>query len=278
MINLCLVVIATQFSETKKRETERMMQERKRFHSSSTLASNNEPGGCYDEIIKYLAHLARRGKRKILKWFKHARGRRQRKVNPERAISLKPKKRKRKRPKGAPSNHQPAYHPNYGHPESPEAPRASPEVSDVDPVSSPRRPGHLLVPSDISGNPSTDSLQTITYTADGLTPHDPNLLRTSMSSPNRLMPGIGGRTPSIGGSTHAVENVPDVVATHSLNPHSGALSASTGNSLMSADHNMLHPDIRGKPLVHKCHKAWSMVIHLMSPSMLRKWKIALQPV
>ena len=30
MINLCLVVIATQFSETKKRELERMKQERER--------------------------------------------------------------------------------------------------------------------------------------------------------------------------------------------------------------------------------------------------------
>ena len=30
MINLCLVVIATQFSETKKRELERMRQERAR--------------------------------------------------------------------------------------------------------------------------------------------------------------------------------------------------------------------------------------------------------
>ena len=41
LINLCLVVIATQFSETKKREMARMLAERKRFQtsSSSTLAS-----------------------------------------------------------------------------------------------------------------------------------------------------------------------------------------------------------------------------------------------
>merc|ERR1712045_662688 len=75
MINLCLVVIATQFSETKKRETERMMQERKRFHSSSTLASNSEPGGCYEEIIKYMQHLLRRARRKIQRFFKHIQGR-----------------------------------------------------------------------------------------------------------------------------------------------------------------------------------------------------------
>lgn len=70
MINLCLVVIATQFSETKKREMERMRLERKRFQSSSTLASstnNSEPSSCYAEIVRYIAHLWRRNKRKLLK-------------------------------------------------------------------------------------------------------------------------------------------------------------------------------------------------------------------
>ena len=67
MINLCLVVIATQFSETKKRETERMMQERKRFQSCSTLASNSEPGGCYTELLKLVAQVYRRLKRKVIK-------------------------------------------------------------------------------------------------------------------------------------------------------------------------------------------------------------------
>lgn len=38
MINLCLVVIATQFAETKRRETERMLQERKRMRSVSSLS------------------------------------------------------------------------------------------------------------------------------------------------------------------------------------------------------------------------------------------------
>lgn len=70
MINLCLVVIATQFSETKKREMERMRLERARFQSSSTLASstnNSEPTSCYAEIIKYIAHLWRRTKRRAVK-------------------------------------------------------------------------------------------------------------------------------------------------------------------------------------------------------------------
>ncbi|XP_031625019.1 voltage-dependent T-type calcium channel subunit alpha-1G isoform X2 [Contarinia nasturtii] len=74
MINLCLVVIATQFSETKKREMERMRQERARYTSTSTIASstnNSEPSTCYAEIVKYIAHLSRRIKRRLIKKYKH---------------------------------------------------------------------------------------------------------------------------------------------------------------------------------------------------------------
>ncbi|XP_072749340.1 ca[2+]-channel protein alpha[[1]] subunit T isoform X3 [Anoplolepis gracilipes] len=73
MINLCLVVIATQFSETKKREMERMKLERARYHSTSTLASStntSEPTTCYAEIVKYIAHLWRRGKRRLMKRYR----------------------------------------------------------------------------------------------------------------------------------------------------------------------------------------------------------------
>ncbi|KAK3915182.1 Voltage-dependent T-type calcium channel subunit alpha-1G, partial [Frankliniella fusca] len=73
MINLCLVVIATQFSETKKREMERMRLERARFQSTSTLTSstnNSEPNSCYAEIVKLVAHLWRRGKRRMIKKYR----------------------------------------------------------------------------------------------------------------------------------------------------------------------------------------------------------------
>lgn len=54
MINLCLVVIATQFAETKKRETEKMIEERlyqRSSNSSSSLdASEGEPIGCYLQV------------------------------------------------------------------------------------------------------------------------------------------------------------------------------------------------------------------------------------
>ncbi len=55
MINLCLVVIATQFSETKQRESQLMKEQRVRSRSNaSTLNSFSEPGSCYDELLKYL--------------------------------------------------------------------------------------------------------------------------------------------------------------------------------------------------------------------------------
>ncbi|ODM88419.1 Voltage-dependent T-type calcium channel subunit alpha-1H [Orchesella cincta] len=69
MINLCLVVIATQFSETKKREMERMRIERARFTSTSTL-SQLEHASCYSEIVKLVAHWIRKAKRKVRRKFK----------------------------------------------------------------------------------------------------------------------------------------------------------------------------------------------------------------
>ncbi|XP_077360060.1 voltage-dependent T-type calcium channel subunit alpha-1G isoform X1 [Festucalex cinctus] len=66
MINLCLVVIATQFSETKQRESQLMKEQRVRFMSNaSTLASLSEPGSCYDELLKYLVHVVRKGAKQV---------------------------------------------------------------------------------------------------------------------------------------------------------------------------------------------------------------------
>uniref|UniRef100_A0A4W3H790 Voltage-dependent T-type calcium channel subunit alpha n=1 Tax=Callorhinchus milii TaxID=7868 RepID=A0A4W3H790_CALMI len=67
MINLCLVVIATQFSETKQRESQLMKEQRVRFMSNaSTLASFSEPGSCYDELLKYIGHMLRKAKRHLV--------------------------------------------------------------------------------------------------------------------------------------------------------------------------------------------------------------------
>ncbi|VDN57760.1 unnamed protein product [Dracunculus medinensis] len=77
MINLCLVVIATQFAETKRRETERMLEERKRMRSSGSLSgseigvTSSKDGGAgdsiYAAIVKIIRHLSRRAKRKAIR-------------------------------------------------------------------------------------------------------------------------------------------------------------------------------------------------------------------
>ncbi|XP_036950412.1 voltage-dependent T-type calcium channel subunit alpha-1I-like isoform X4 [Acanthopagrus latus] len=72
MINLCLVVIATQFSETKQREHALMKSEqraRQLHQSASTLASDSQPGSCYEEIIRYLAHLGRKACRRLSRFY-----------------------------------------------------------------------------------------------------------------------------------------------------------------------------------------------------------------
>ena len=55
-----------------------------RFQSSSSLGSNtdcnSEPTNCYNAIIKYLAHLGRRAKRKAWRWYKSYKKRRRKKA------------------------------------------------------------------------------------------------------------------------------------------------------------------------------------------------------
>ncbi|XP_042240385.1 voltage-dependent T-type calcium channel subunit alpha-1I-like isoform X5 [Homarus americanus] len=196
MINLCLVVIATQFSETKKREMERMKMERARFQSTSTLASGStsDPNSCYGEIIKYIAHLWRRGRRKL--YIRYRQFRRKNRSEHPRQLSLK-KQRRRRQYEAAQSaliNREggtsgalstivavppasggvgpggaftvmnnisstspqllspPEMHEILDDPRNNNAPRASPELSDVDPQTSPHRPVLLKIPSGASGD------------------------------------------------------------------------------------------------------------------------------
>ncbi|KAL8568788.1 hypothetical protein ACOMHN_036972 [Nucella lapillus] len=259
MINLCLVVIATQFSETKKRETERMLQERKRYQSCSTLASNSEPGGCYTELLKMLVQVARRAKRKFMQGYrKHVQSKKRQKVKPEKSISLRRKRTKKKGSLPPHSTttfiqflppHQPphAYHHrhyqlNVVTPEvygpvsesSPPAPRASPEQSDVDPMSSPRRPTLLMLPgSHLSLNPSSESINSLALGAvEALTP---TLLKSQRSTtPNHLAAqlalGGGGCFPS-GVSGRALASLPEVLAAHGAK--NAALAAS--NMLLNTE-------------------------------------------
>ncbi|TRY64414.1 hypothetical protein DNTS_017110, partial [Danionella cerebrum] len=90
MINLCLVVIATQFSETKQRENQLMQEQRARFRSNeSTLASLAEPGSCYEEMLKYLIHVCRKLCRHVVRLYRYLLPKRQRGVaNPSASLSV----------------------------------------------------------------------------------------------------------------------------------------------------------------------------------------------
>uniref|UniRef100_A0A8B9VWI0 Voltage-dependent T-type calcium channel subunit alpha n=1 Tax=Anas zonorhyncha TaxID=75864 RepID=A0A8B9VWI0_9AVES len=85
MINLCLVVIATQFSETKQREHQLMQEQRARYLSSSTVASYMEPGDCYEEIFQYVCHIVRKAKRRTLGLYNSIQSRRQGHAEPSNA-------------------------------------------------------------------------------------------------------------------------------------------------------------------------------------------------
>ncbi|XP_066974796.1 voltage-dependent T-type calcium channel subunit alpha-1G isoform X1 [Macrobrachium rosenbergii] len=236
MINLCLVVIATQFSETKKREMERMKMERARFHSTSTLASGStsEPNSCYAEIIKYIAHLWRRARRKLYSRYRQFR-RRHRSDHP-RQLSLKKQRRRRQYeaaqsaligregvgmtstivaiPSGGVSPagdktvmnnvssvspqllspHDPSE--NLEDPRNSSAPRASPEFSDVDPQTSPRRPVLLKIPSGASGDGSTSGNELVPMSPGGQAICTPRQRRRSsvMFSDVVLLHGHSGDT------------------------------------------------------------------------------------
>ncbi|TRY59084.1 hypothetical protein DNTS_008394 [Danionella cerebrum] len=88
MINLCLVVIATQFSETKQRENLLMQEQRARYLSNdSTLASYSEPGSCYEEMLRYISHLYRKVKRRASRVYHGWQSKRRKKVNPNSGLS-----------------------------------------------------------------------------------------------------------------------------------------------------------------------------------------------
>jgi len=196
MLNLCLVVIATQFADTKRRETESMAAERRRRRrrrrSSSTLAScsaeDDPPDGCYAEIIKYIAHVARRARRRVVRTLRRPKFVRRIEAAFDRRFRNDPEagvdgvdrrgagNRRRRRKK-----ERTEYDEVAGAPESPLsppavsssadmdvgsplAPRASPEPSDIDPTASPRWPrGSVVTPSGSAGaSPPLGSTSSLT--------------------------------------------------------------------------------------------------------------------
>ena len=71
MTNLCLVVITTQFQETKQRENELLRASRRRDGTSTSTIASSRYGkdGCWVEILKYIEHLFRRLKRGLHRRF-----------------------------------------------------------------------------------------------------------------------------------------------------------------------------------------------------------------
>lgn len=174
MINLCLVVIATQFSETKKRETERMAVERARHRrqspSSSTVTSRASgqaaTAGCYEELLTYFGYLVRLAQRRAARFLRLCRSRcRWNPPTPAQpgqlqvyAVTRSPRRRKTRRQYRTPSGQR-----RTGARQRPgEAPYASPEVSDIDLTASPRhpqiRPATATTSAALGANPSTDLL------------------------------------------------------------------------------------------------------------------------
>ncbi|XP_022372250.1 voltage-dependent T-type calcium channel subunit alpha-1H [Enhydra lutris kenyoni] len=117
MINLCLVVIATQFSETKQRENQLMREQRARYLSNdSTLASFSEPGSCYEELLKYVGHICRKVKRRGLRLYARWQSRWRQKVDPSGGLhSQGPGRRPRRAGRPTASVHHLVYHHHHHH-------------------------------------------------------------------------------------------------------------------------------------------------------------------
>ncbi|XP_026539051.1 voltage-dependent T-type calcium channel subunit alpha-1H [Notechis scutatus] len=174
MINLCLVVIATQFSETKQRENQLMQEQRARYLSNdSTIASFSEPGSCYEEFLKYICHIFRKVKRRALRLYNNWQSKRRKKVNPNSGADDVQGQQSGKR--RIMSIHHLIHHHHHHHHHyhisngSPQGPRANPGICDLE--LDVMKPGsQLMLPPSSPSHPSggtadTESIRSI-YHAD----------------------------------------------------------------------------------------------------------------
>ncbi|XP_041342517.1 voltage-dependent T-type calcium channel subunit alpha-1G [Pyrgilauda ruficollis] len=211
MINLCLVVIATQFSETKQRESQLMKEQRVRYLSNaSTLASFSEPGSCYDELLKYLVYIARKGSKQLVKAYKAAGVRMGFLSSPTSKARAEQHTRKRRSRKRSSVHHLIHHHHHHHHHYhlgngNLRAPRASPEISDVETSSLHNGTNRLMLPPSApnslgapSASPSnTESVHSI-YHAD--CHFEPVRCRSSLTQPSLGLPSPEGIPKNIVGS------------------------------------------------------------------------------
>ncbi|NXQ16811.1 CAC1G protein, partial [Peucedramus taeniatus] len=211
MINLCLVVIATQFSETKQRESQLMKEQRVRYLSNaSTLASFSEPGSCYDELLKYLVYIARKGSKQLVKAYRAAGVRMGFLSSPTSKARAEQHSRKRRSRKRSSVHHLIHHHHHHHHHYhlgngNLRAPRASPEISDVETSSLHNGTNRLMLPPSApnslggpSASPSnTESVHSI-YHAD--CHFEPVRCRSSLTQPSLGLPSPEGIPKNIVGS------------------------------------------------------------------------------
>uniref|UniRef100_A0A8C4U552 Voltage-dependent T-type calcium channel subunit alpha-1G n=1 Tax=Falco tinnunculus TaxID=100819 RepID=A0A8C4U552_FALTI len=211
MINLCLVVIATQFSETKQRESQLMKEQRVRYLSNaSTLASFSEPGSCYDELLKYLVYIARKGSKQLVEVYRVAGVRMGFLTSPTSKAGTDQHARKRRSRKRSSVHHLIHHHHHHHHHYhlgngNLRAPRASPEISDVETSSLHNGTNRLMLPPSAPnphGTPSaapsnTESVHSI-YHAD--CHFEPVRCRSSFPQPGLGLPSPEGIPKNIVGS------------------------------------------------------------------------------
>ncbi|NXW84192.1 CAC1H protein, partial [Alopecoenas beccarii] len=150
MINLCLVVIATQFSETKQRENQLMQEQRARYLSNdSTIASFSEPGSCYEELLKYICHIFRKMKRRTIRLYNNWQSKRRKKVNPNSTTNGQSHRGKKR----ITSIHHLIHHHHHHHHHhyhisngSPRGPCSNPEICDLE-LKVMKPGGQLMLPS-----------------------------------------------------------------------------------------------------------------------------------
>ncbi|XP_075759897.1 voltage-dependent T-type calcium channel subunit alpha-1G isoform X3 [Pelodiscus sinensis] len=210
MINLCLVVIATQFSETKQRESQLMKEQRVRYLSNaSTLASFSEPGSCYDELLKYLVYVARKASKQLVKAYREAGLKMGLLSSPRKKSGAERQPCKHQQRKRSSVHHLIHHHHHHHHHYhlgngSLRAPRASPEISDVETSSLHNGTNRLMLPP--PANPhaapnaapsNTESVHSI-YHAD--CHFEPIRCRSSLPQPGLSLPSPEGLPTKVVGS------------------------------------------------------------------------------
>uniref|UniRef100_A0A8D2MCJ0 Voltage-dependent T-type calcium channel subunit alpha-1H n=1 Tax=Zonotrichia albicollis TaxID=44394 RepID=A0A8D2MCJ0_ZONAL len=197
MINLCLVVIATQFSETKQRENQLMQEQRARYLSNdSTIASFSEPGSCYEELLKYICHIFRKVKRRTIRLYNNWQSKRRKKVNPNSSGGGQSQRSRRR----ITSIHHLIHHHHHHHHHhyhisngSPRGPRANPELCELElQVMKPGR--QLMLPPPASPRPQgpAGAVHSI-YHADCHVEGPPGGCRAASSPVGTKLAGLGSQ-------------------------------------------------------------------------------------